>query len=265
MHVMLGDEADAEQGRGQKFFIYGAVFIDSENIWTLHDRMERLRRDAGFAATDSLKSAVSTRPKSISADTHRDLKSAVISLAEEMNVTFCAYVMLHAIAQFRDQQTLIQWGTNTILARFNQFLTMSGSFGLVLLDRMTAKNSFAYAKEKFQVGLQFEGKPDQRLDRITSLGFTCDGASHLGSIADIVLGSFRYCVNEPDKEEANKKMFPAVLRLMWKRGRNEREFVRECGLTLRPEKVNFAKYQKEYDDLMERLQSYLDAGAKKTA
>jgi hypothetical protein len=27
MYLMFGDEADAEQGRGQKFFVYGAVFI----------------------------------------------------------------------------------------------------------------------------------------------------------------------------------------------------------------------------------------------
>jgi hypothetical protein len=25
MYVMLGDEADAEQGKGKKFFVYGAI------------------------------------------------------------------------------------------------------------------------------------------------------------------------------------------------------------------------------------------------
>jgi hypothetical protein len=27
MYLMLGDEADAEQSRGQKFFVYGAIFV----------------------------------------------------------------------------------------------------------------------------------------------------------------------------------------------------------------------------------------------
>jgi hypothetical protein len=29
---MVGDEADAEQGRGQRFFIYGAIFVPEESI-----------------------------------------------------------------------------------------------------------------------------------------------------------------------------------------------------------------------------------------
>jgi hypothetical protein len=37
-----------------------------------------------------------------------------------------------------------------------------------------------------------------------------DGTSHLCSVADILLGAFRYCVNEPDNEEAGKAMFPTL-------------------------------------------------------
>jgi hypothetical protein len=124
------------------------------------------------------------------------------------------------------------------------------------------KNSFTYAKDKFQRGLTFPKSPDRRLNRIVSIGFTCDGASHLSSMADIVLGSFRYCVNESDKDEAGKAMFPGLMRLMWKGTRDGKKYVRERGLTLRPEVVLSRRYQEEYDELAKRLQGYLGAESK---
>ncbi len=62
MYLMYGDEADAEEGRGQKFFLYGAIFIEHSKAWTAHLRIEDLRKKAGFAAQDSLKFA-SSRPE----------------------------------------------------------------------------------------------------------------------------------------------------------------------------------------------------------
>lgn len=140
------------------------------------------------------------KPKTVTADAHREIKSAVIALAQELGVTFCAYIFLHAIGRSQDQVDLIEYGANTVLGRFNEFLTEKNEHGIAKLDRM-GKNGFIYAKEKFQRGLTFSGR-DRRLGRIISVGFTCDGASHLSPMADIVLGSFRYCVNEPEKDKA---------------------------------------------------------------
>ena len=199
MFLMYGDEADAEEGRGQKFFLYGGIFIDQSKIWTAHERIEQLRKGAGFAAGDSLKFAAKTRPVRITAGTHRDIKREVIALAEELEVIFCAYVILHAIGRTQQKIDLVEYGANTVLARFNEFLTEKNDHGIAKLDRM-GKNAFTYAREKFQRGLTFSpNSRHRRLDRIVSIGFTCDGASHLSSLADIVLGSFRYCVNELDR------------------------------------------------------------------
>jgi hypothetical protein len=41
MYLMYGDEADAEEGRGQKFFLYGGIFIDQSMVCTAHKRIER--------------------------------------------------------------------------------------------------------------------------------------------------------------------------------------------------------------------------------
>src|SRR5262245_33281932 len=43
MYLMYGDEADAEEGRRQKFFLYGGIFIDHSKIWTAHEQIEQLR------------------------------------------------------------------------------------------------------------------------------------------------------------------------------------------------------------------------------
>jgi hypothetical protein len=227
LYLMYGDEADAEEGRGQKFFLYGGIFVDHSKAWTAHLRIEDLRKEAGFVAQDSLKFASSTRPKTVTADAHREIKSAVIALAHELGIVFCAYVFLHAIGRSQDQVDLIEYGANTVLGRFNEFLTEKNEHGIANLDRMS-KNGFIYAKEKFQRGLAFPSR-DRRLERVISVGFTCDGASHLSSMADILLGSFRYCVNEPERDIAGRAMLPNLVPLMWTGKSEGKQYVRERG------------------------------------
>jgi hypothetical protein len=247
---MYGDEADAEEGSGQKFFLYGGIFIEHSKAWTANVKIEELRKKAGFGAQDSLKFASSTRPKAVTADAHRDIKSAVIALAQDLGVTFCVYIFLHAIGRSQDQSDLIEYGASTVLGRYNEFLTEKNENGITKLDRMS-KNGFIYAKEKFQRGLIFT-TGDRRLDRIISVGFTCDGASHLSSMA--VLGSFRYCVNEPEKDKAGKAMLPKLVPLMWTGTREGKQYVRERGLNLRPKDVKSPSHKEEYDKLLDRLQ-----------
>jgi hypothetical protein len=129
----------------------------------------------------------------------------------------------------------------------------------VVLDKIPAKNPYGYLKEKFQVGLTFPGqtKSPMRLGRILGFGQAVDGSSHMCSVADVMLGAFRYCVNEPENKEAGKAMFPTLMGMMWKRKRNGKTYVNDYGLAFRPAKITYRKHQDEYDVLVERLQSYL--------
>ena len=77
------------------------------------------------------------------------------------------------------------------------------------------------------------------------------------SVADVLLGAFRYCVNEPDNEEAGKAMFPTLMSMMWKRERGGIIYVNGCGLVFRPANIKEDKHKVEYDSLQARLQSYL--------
>jgi hypothetical protein len=258
MFMMFGDEADREQGRGQMFFVYGAIFAPTDNMKALHDEVEKARRAAGLADTDTLKFASRTRPKQMTFEAHRDLKKKVMTLARDVgSVRFCAYVMLHELARNQSHDDLVLWGANTVLGKFNMFLEEENSFGYALLDKIPVEHPYRYLKEKFQLGLTFANDKRVRLGRVVGLGHAVDGSSHLASVADILLGAFRYCVNEPDKEEAGKAMFPTLMSMMWKRERGGKVYVNDCGLVFRPNKIKEAKHQAEYDALIQRLQGYL--------
>jgi hypothetical protein len=261
LYLMLGDEADAEQSRGQKFFVYGAIFVPQESIKPLTDGVEAIRTAAKFEPTDSLKFANKTRPPKISKETFREVKAKVMDLAAQHGVVFCAYAILHAIAANRGHKDLVLFGANTLLGKFNEFLgTDQDTFGLVLFDRIPIDHPYAYLREKFQIGMTFlDGRPTSRLERIMGLATTADGASHLASIADILVGSWRYCVNEPEMDVAGKAIFPKLMDLMWKRTRDGQLYVLDFGFVLRPQEVQVEKYKKDYNDLRARLQSYLDA------
>jgi hypothetical protein len=260
MYLMVGDEADAEQSRGQQFFVYGAIFVPHEAIKPLSDGVEAARVAAGFGPTDSLKFADKTRPRKMSKETFRAVKAKVIDLAAQHGVVFCAYATLHAIAGKRGHKNMVLCGANTLLGKFNEFLGADqDSFGLVLFDRIPIDHPDPYLREKFQIGMIFsDGRPSSRLERIVGLASTTDGASHLASVADILVGSWRYCVNEPEMDVAGAAMFPKLMDLMWKRTKNGKRYVRDFGFVLRPQEVQVEKYKKAYDGLCARLQGHLD-------
>lgn len=188
-------------------------------------------------------------------ETHRDLKSKVMELAlRSGNVTFCAQVTLHDLARNQSHDDLVLFGANTVLGKFNQFLEDRQSHGYAVFDKIPVEHPYRYLREKFQVGLTFPDGHSRRLDRVVGTAHAVDGTSHLCSIADVMLGAFRYCVNEPDNEEAGKAMFPTLMRMMWKQPN-----ALTHGLVFRPRNISEAKHQAVYDALWARLKGYLDA------
>jgi hypothetical protein len=142
----------------------------------------------------------------------------------------------------------------------NQFLRERNSYGYAVLDKIPVKNPYRYLKEKFQIGLTFpakQAKEPMRLGRILGFGHAVDGSSHMCSVADMMLGAFRYCVNEPENKEVGKARFPTLMGMMWKHKRNGNTYVNDYGLALRPAQITIRKHQDEYEALVQRLQSYL--------
>jgi hypothetical protein len=251
MYLMYGDEADYAQNGGKRFLVCGAIFVDAERVKPLHDGVEAARRGAGFTATDSLKSNSNSKPETCTPETHLNLKNRVLELAQEDGVTFCGYVCFHEIARNLTSEKKVEYGFNEILKRFNSFLGHGrDSVGAVHIDRREAKNEFGFLQEKFQVGLKYPSGWTSRLERIVALSSTCNGASHLSSVADVVLGSFRYCVNEPDNETVGRKIYLSIANLMWKPGGK----MEGNGLVLRPIESSFHSHH--YGALLARLKKY---------
>ena len=115
MYLMFGDEADAEEGRGRDF-------VDQAEVGRCTSASRSSGRTPGSRKAETLKFASKTRPAAVSMDAHRDVKRVMIALAEELGVTFCAYVILHAIGRAQNVDDLVQYGANTALGKFNECL-----------------------------------------------------------------------------------------------------------------------------------------------
>lgn len=258
MLLMYADEADREQNRRQKFFVYGAIFVEVARAWALHRAVDQIRVANGFAPADCLKFATNSRPEQVTREGHTAAKNAILNAAFDHGVVFCSYVMLHELARNQGHEELVQWGANTLLGKFNEYCaTHPAGHGMVMFDRMPIAHEHRYFKEKFTIGLTLQGGRTSRLDRVISYASTCDSASHLSSVTDIVLGSFRYCVNEPGRDIAGRAMLPLVARLMWHQLQNGRKMVGERGLVVRPRRITEQRHQDEYDALRARLNAYL--------
>ena len=110
---------------------------------------------------------------------------------------------------------------------------------------------------KFRDGLEMDHTGDKFiLDRVVLYATTCDGASHLSSAVDIVLGCFSWIVNScghstPDATQ--RRIFIKIANMMYGKRDGETVRMRDYGLILRPETIRVQAYQDEYDGLVECL------------
>mgnify|MGYP001603206557 CR=1 FL=1 len=74
---------------------------------------------------------------------------------------------------------------------------------------------------------------------------------------DIVLGAFRFCINNPKNTTAAAEMMPAVTRLIWHERAGESIYAFERGLLFRPKVVKIPAYKSEYDALLARINALL--------
>ena len=87
------------------------------------------------------------------------------------------------------------------------------------------------------------------LNRIVMFSATTMNASHASSAMDIVLGSFRYAINDPQNKDAASEVMKNVVRLMWHREHDGEKYLGERGLIFRPKEVRSDGIRAEYDKL----------------
>lgn len=255
VHVLFTDETNQRPGPHARFFIYGGAFLAADRLAELHDVVERARRVNGFRPRDELKFDTHSRPSHVTEAQHRAAKRIILEGSRDLGVRFVAYLTLHEIARQRGLAEVVGWGLNTVLAAFNRFLAQEDAHGICVVDRLPFDQGFQYLKDKFQVGLTFANGTNRRLDRVHLFAASSLGATHAMSAIDIILGAFRYCVNErrPGRE-VPQQLLTVIVSMMWHRQHGDRRVFREYGLFLRPKQVRNRAHQRHYIELIDHLQ-----------
>jgi hypothetical protein len=255
MYLLLTDETNLPTDPGARFFAYGGLFFDVDKLPRLDELIAEARTANGYRPRDELKFETNAKPRQVTVQQARQTKEAVLQACLEVEAVFVVQVVLNALARRQSQETLITYGGNEVLAAFNAWLQRQQSHGIVAVDRFSSAAEYRYLIDKFCSGLQLPGGQTLPLDRIKLFTSTCCNASHASSAMDIVLGAFRYCINQPRNLEAARVMMAQVVRLLWHTGHGNRLVVH--GLMRRPREVRVAAYQAEYDWLLEWINGLL--------
>ncbi len=177
--------------------------------------MDEIRTAHGYSPCEAFKYARALKPDHVSYENFNSAKSQALDLCFEFGVEIFLYVCHHAIANKRSPIEKFQWGSNGLLWQLNTFLKENGTYSWVLQDRHPVEGEFQYYKQRFTESRPAFSNHYHKLDRIIGFGSTCDAASHLSSLADIVLGSYRFCINNPTKDVVNAILLPRLLRSTW--------------------------------------------------
>lgn len=258
-YLLFTDETNNQAAKRAKFFIYGGIFFPVEHLTDIHTLVEDIREEYGFQPGDDLKFDTRSRPEYVTSAQHKEAKREVLVGCAEIGVRFIAYMVLHELARGRNIEELITWGGNTVIGTFSRFLGQEDDNGIVVVDRLPIPSNFNYLKEKFQIGLKMPGYGVRRLDdRIHLFTTTCHGTSHATSAIDIILGAFRYCVNERERDIAPRNIFPLVAKMMWHRRIGHTVYIEDYGLQLRPQRIKTPEYRREYAELTRHLRDLLN-------
>jgi hypothetical protein len=251
MQLLLTDETNLTPSGKAEFFVTGGLVFPVEGLSALHAEISRIRMDCGYKPKDHLKFNTHARPSHVSQAKCTLAKNAVIDACARLKCRFIAYVVLHKIVGKNEKY--IQWGLDAVIRSFDLYLQEKGENGIVIFDRPPIPKPHEYFIEKFSEGLKFPGTGGRvDLDRIKLFGSSCSNASHGSAAVDIVLGSFRYAINERNKPAAGLLM-KKVVPMMWGERDGADYNVNEKGLILRPmlPKITVTNYRKKYDDLLE--------------
>jgi len=261
MYLMIADEAD--QDGEKEFLVFAGVFFPSDNLRHIHNGVKALREQYGFSTSDVLKSATGTKPKNVTPRQHAEIKNGILDLAAVQGCKICCYVVPHAIAKGQDHVNRLKFGTNTLLIKFDQFLREQGKVaGIALFDETNDYKQSNYLRDVFAMGVPMHDGARRRLDNIIKIETTRVGHSHLNSVTDIVVGAFRFVVNEPDKDKVGAVLLKSLAKIMW--GKKDQKGIldtRDRGLCIRPSKIKLDGYKADIAAFIERVEKYNQANS----
>jgi len=260
MYVLLTDETNMQPSANCEFFIYGGIFFPVDKLTELNSRVRAIRNEAGYRTGDTFKFDTRARPEYVEREAVNAAKAQVLELCAELGVQFIAHLILHQIVERQPQDQRVLWAADYVIARYNKFLREEAeSHGICIVDNLPVNSQWQYLTDRYSNGLELSTGTRLSLDRIELFGATCVGASDANSVMDIVLGSFRYCVNNPQNEDVARDIFQRVVALMWHRKEGDVHYVRDYGLIVRPpiDEIRVSAYRERYTSLIDRMRALL--------
>ncbi len=264
MQILFTDETNVDPSKSVRFFVYGGLLMPVDVLPELDERIESIRESTGFLPGDDFKFRSASRPAQVSHKKHKVAKAEVMSACQDFGCTFIVHVVHHEVIKNQKPKQQVAWAADYVIGRYNLYLQEIDDCGICVMDNLPgkSKDGYQYLAEKFTRGLVLSGGNNLRLTRIKLLATSCNNASHASSAADIVLGSFRYCINEDKALGAALAMIPDVVRLLW----HDRLKDGGCktigrGLIIRPPldrvKRGYPKFHQDYVDLVDGINDLL--------
>jgi hypothetical protein len=260
LYILLTDETNRRPSADSRFFIYGGLLFKVDKLPEIDSAIEKIRQRLHYKPSDHLKFDSNSRPNGVSFDDFVQAKREVIDLCLATGCKFIVHIIHHDIIRNQDPDQHIQWAADYVIGRFNYFLDSEAKdYGICVVDSLPVKAQFKYLSDKFSLGLTLASGKETRLQRIKLFASTTINASHANSVMDIVLGSFRYCINNPKNKDAARHMIGKVVDLMWHTKVGDTYYVHDKGLIVRPEKIKSPSIKAEYDALFAHINELLDS------
>ncbi len=262
MQLFFTDETNLQPTADAKFFVYGGLIVPLDRLVELDHGIERIRVSHGYRPGDELKFDTHARPSHVEISAATDAKREVVELSLSLGCKFIVHIILHNIIRNQDQNQRVLQAADYVIGRFNYYLDQIGDYGICVVDNLPVSTQFRYLSERFSLGLDIQGTHRVRLDRIKLFAASCTNASHVHSAIDIILGSFRYCINNPKSTEVAQAMMLQVIKMMWHRYEvsTDTYHVGGLGLITRPpvEEIVSQAYRKEYEALFAHINGLLE-------
>jgi len=261
VQLFLTDETNLQPSDDAQFFVYGGLIVPLERLVELDRGIDVIRREQGYAPCDELKFDTRSRPPQVAIATATAAKRQVVELSLTLECKFIVHIILHDIIRNQDPDHRVQSAADYVLGRFNYYLRQIGDHGICIVDNLPVASQFRYLSDKFTHGLNVQGQEPVRLDRVKLFAATCANASHAHSAIDIVLGSFRYCINNPRNADVARGMLLQVVKMMWHRydAATDTYEVGGRGLITRPpiDEIRVNAYRKQYEALFANLNALM--------
>lgn len=242
MYLFFGDDTNSEQSQGE-FFIYGGIFFPANKLKVIDEEVKSIRTKTGYKKGDLLKFNTRERPRHITTENFNVAKEAVLDLCITNDIRFIGYLVLHSIAGKTERRE--DFAISSVVAAFHRFLGEEDDFGMVILDRFNEKKAFKMLGAKFQYGLFMQHRQENKsLPHIKAYSLGSIETSHAASVADIVLGAFRYAVNERANTDRASILMKKVAKLMWK-SPPPAHSAKGRGFLLRPQDRNGLSQEKQ--------------------